>query len=91
MARYDRINTTIEPRSLSAAGANAEITIDDRLSTDEHPLLDPASASVIFQHTPDSSSLEGSNEHATGTPFSSSINLLNTILGTGLLAMVRSI
>lgn len=89
MARYDRINTPIEPRSLSAAGANAEITIDDRLSTDEHPLLDPASASVIFQHTPDST-LEG-NEHATGTPFSSSINLLNTILGTGLLAMVRSI
>ncbi|CDH60214.1 amino acid [Lichtheimia corymbifera JMRC:FSU:9682] len=89
MARYDRINTPIEPRSLSAAGANAEITIDDRLSTDEHPLLDPASASVIFQHTPDST-LEG-NENATGTPFSSSINLLNTILGTGLLAMPAAV
>lgn len=87
MVRYDRINTTIEPRSLSAAGANADITFDDRLSTDEHPLLDPASASVIFQHTPDAT-LEG-HDHATGTPFSSCINLLNTILGTGLLAMVR--
>ncbi|KAJ8654918.1 hypothetical protein O0I10_009312 [Lichtheimia ornata] len=89
-ARYQRIEPYETASSISSIQGSSSIftTTQDNITNyleDQRPLLSSAATSITTQ--PDD--IEGceTNDLAVASPMSCSINLLNTILGTGLLAM----
>lgn len=92
-ARYQRIepyDTTASSISSIQGSSSIFTTTQDNITNyleDQRPLLSSAATSITTQ--PDEIDSYDANELAVATPMSCSINLLNTILGTGLLAMVR--
>lgn len=91
-ARYQRIEPYETASTISSIQGSSSIftSTQDNITNyleDQRPLLSSAATSITTQ--PDE--IEGCeiNDLAVASPMSCSINLLNTILGTGLLAMVR--
>lgn len=90
-ARYQRIEPYETASTISSIQGSSSIftSTQDNITNyleDQRPLLSSAATSITTQ--PDE--IEGCeiNDLAVASPMSCSINLLNTILGTGLLAMV---
>jgi hypothetical protein len=83
------LSSTLTPTTTSTGGNLGEITSDATSWEEDHRPLLPRSSrtSSLYRQEGDAS-----NPHhlvPTATPFSCAINLANTILGTGMLAMVR--
>ena len=90
-ARYQRIEPYETASSISSIqGSSSIFTTQDNITNyleDQRPLLSSAATSITTQ--PDEIERCEISDLAVASPMSCSINLLNTILGTGLLAMVN--
>ncbi|KAI9311425.1 transmembrane amino acid transporter protein-domain-containing protein [Dichotomocladium elegans] len=89
MSGYERLEVDDSQQQVANPAAQAALHPGSSASPlildpveDQQPLLSSA-ASAFLHHSPGDSV----HDHATASPLSASVNLLNTILGTGLLAM----
>lgn len=93
MARYQPIENEATKDSsvysVPVSFSNFSGDNDGPFLEDHRPLLSHSSATTSLYQSDDPVSEDVYNDqYATATPVSCSVNLVNTILGTGLLAMV---